>query len=49
MARTTAPKTGVTTKKPQTKRTQKIARGAPTSGSGSDTSPFSSAHKGGKK
>ncbi len=48
MARGTAPKSGVTTKKPQTKRTQKIAKGAPASGSGSDTSPYSSARKGSK-
>lgn len=43
----TAPKGGKQPqqKKPQTKRTQKIAKGAPTKGSGSDTSPYSSARK----
>lgn len=44
---TTAPKDNGT-KKPNTKRTQRIASGAPTKGSGSDTSPYSSAHKGRK-
>jgi hypothetical protein len=43
----TAPKGGMQpkTKKPMadTKKAKKIAKGAPTKGSGSDTSPFSSA------
>lgn len=49
MARATAPKSGVTTKTPQTKRTQRIAKGAPDAGgSGADKSPYSSARGSGK-
>lgn len=35
-------------KNPEQKLT-KVVKGAPTKGSGSDTSPYSSAHKGSKK
>jgi len=35
-------------KKPD-QQVKRVAKGAPTKGSGSDTSPYSSAHKGSKK
>jgi len=54
MARGTAPKGGMQPKtkapaKSPAKRAAKIAAGAPTSGGGADTSPYSSARKGSKK
>jgi hypothetical protein len=49
MARTKSPKGGVIPSKsvakpkPDTRKAKSISKGAPTKGSGSDTSPFSSA------